>query len=66
MLRIREGINIGIILVLIQIGIMIVIVIILTGGMIGDIYHMSLIKKIHQHLMERGRNCKMQRHGCLV
>jgi len=46
-LHIGEVIDIGIILVLDLTGIMIVIVIILTRGVIGDTFKMSLRKKKH-------------------
>ena len=47
-----EGIDIGMTLVLIQISTMIVTVIILTRGVIGDTFQMSLRKEIHLLLME--------------
>ena len=52
-LRRGEGTEIGMIIVLIQIDTMIIIGIILTRGVIGDFFQMSLRKKSHLHLMER-------------
>ena len=48
-----EGRDIGTILVLIHIGTMIIIGIILTKGVIGDTFQMSLRKKSQLILMER-------------
>ena len=52
-LQIGEGIDTCIIPVLIQIDTIIAIVIILTIGVIGGTFQMSLRKKIHLRLMER-------------